>query len=126
MRTTERLIQLLDSINATAINNDGGDPGEFIAALCREAAQRLRDLTAPPRTPHEDELRVASAIGERAKADYNKLVSPPDEGLRDPVRAFDSTLSVFEVLQEAFFPRRDDDGMPVVEGHGDHGGDHGC
>jgi hypothetical protein len=41
-RTTERLIQLLETVNPTAVNNDTGKPGEFLAELCREAAERLR------------------------------------------------------------------------------------
>lgn len=47
MRSTERLIALLESVNATAINNDverGTGVGDHIAGLCREAAQRLREL----------------------------------------------------------------------------------
>jgi hypothetical protein len=39
---TERIIQLLESVNPTAVNNDDGKPGEFLAELCREAASRLR------------------------------------------------------------------------------------
>lgn len=42
MRSTERLICLLESVNADAVNNDGGKPGEFLAEVCREAARRLR------------------------------------------------------------------------------------
>lgn len=44
MRSTERLIQLLETVNAEAVNNDGGKPGEFLAGVCREAAVRLREL----------------------------------------------------------------------------------
>jgi hypothetical protein len=51
-RTTERLIQLLETVNPTAVNNDDGKPGEFLAKLCKklckESADRLRkqmDLT---------------------------------------------------------------------------------
>lgn len=40
-RTTERLIQLLENVNATAVNNDDGKPGELLAELCKEAADRL-------------------------------------------------------------------------------------
>lgn len=46
MRTTERLICLLESINAEAINNDGGKPGEFVAEVCRESAAMLRTYHA--------------------------------------------------------------------------------
>jgi len=46
-RTTERIIQLLETANATAVNNDDGEPGEFLAELCKEAADRLRELTTP-------------------------------------------------------------------------------
>jgi hypothetical protein len=53
-RTTERLIQLLETVNAPvetvnapAVNNDDGKPGEFLAELCKEAADRLRELSAP-------------------------------------------------------------------------------
>jgi hypothetical protein len=38
-RTTERLIQLLETVNPTAVNNDDGKPGEFFAKLCRESAE---------------------------------------------------------------------------------------
>jgi hypothetical protein len=41
-RTTERLIQLLETVNPIAVNSDDGKPGEFLAELCREAAERLR------------------------------------------------------------------------------------
>ena len=37
MRTTERLLQLLETVNATAVNNDDGKPGEFLAELCKKA-----------------------------------------------------------------------------------------
>jgi hypothetical protein len=47
MRTTERLIQLLETVNRTAVNSDDGKPGEFLTELCKEAANRLRDLTIP-------------------------------------------------------------------------------
>ena len=40
MRTTERIIELLETVNRTAVNNDHGKPGEFLAELCREAADR--------------------------------------------------------------------------------------
>lgn len=46
MRSTERLICLLESVNGTAINNDveaGRGVGDHIAELCREAAARLRE-----------------------------------------------------------------------------------
>src|SRR4029077_6114863 len=39
-RTTERLIQLLETVHPTAVNNDDGRPGEFLAELCRESAER--------------------------------------------------------------------------------------
>jgi hypothetical protein len=29
------------------VNNDDGKPGEFLSELCKEAADRLRDLTIP-------------------------------------------------------------------------------
>jgi|KBSMisStandDraft_5_1062788.scaffolds.fasta_scaffold75713_2 hypothetical protein len=35
MLATERLIQLLESVNSTAINNDIGKSGEFLAELSR-------------------------------------------------------------------------------------------
>jgi hypothetical protein len=34
-RTTERLIQVLETVNATALNNDEGKPGEFLVELSR-------------------------------------------------------------------------------------------
>lgn len=46
----------LVTVNATAIDNDDGRPGEFLAELCREAADRLRlqytmiNQVVPPRT----------------------------------------------------------------------------
>ncbi len=43
MRSTERLIQLLETVNPTAVNNDDGKPGEFLAELCNEVAGRLRE-----------------------------------------------------------------------------------
>ena len=46
-RRTERIIQLLETVNATAVNNDDGKPGEFLAEPCREAGGRLRELTTP-------------------------------------------------------------------------------
>jgi hypothetical protein len=57
MRTTERLIQFLETVNATAVNNDDGKPGEFLAELCRESSEplwkrwpaRIRlSISAPP------------------------------------------------------------------------------
>jgi hypothetical protein len=39
-RTTERLIQLLETVNPTAVNNDDAKPGEFLAKLCREPAEQ--------------------------------------------------------------------------------------
>lgn len=44
MRPTKRLIELLETVNATAVDNDHGKPGEFLAELCRESASRLREL----------------------------------------------------------------------------------
>lgn len=44
MRSTERLITLLASVNGTAIDNDGGTPGEHIETLCHEAAERMKAL----------------------------------------------------------------------------------
>ena len=41
-RTTSRLIQLLETVNPTAVNSDDSKPGEFLAELCRETAERLR------------------------------------------------------------------------------------
>jgi hypothetical protein len=41
-RSRERIIQILETVNATAIDNDGGKPGEFLADICREAAAELR------------------------------------------------------------------------------------
>ena len=46
-RTTERLIQLLETANATTVNNDDCKPGEFLAELCKEAADRLREPGTP-------------------------------------------------------------------------------
>jgi hypothetical protein len=40
----ERLIQILTSVNATAIDNDGGKPGKHLAEVCRQAAERIRAL----------------------------------------------------------------------------------
>jgi hypothetical protein len=34
-------------LNTTAVNNDDGKPGEFLAEPCREAGGRLRELTTP-------------------------------------------------------------------------------
>ena len=42
MRTVERLIDILLSVNPTAIDNDDGKPGEFLAEACHEAAEALR------------------------------------------------------------------------------------
>jgi len=39
-RTTERLIQLLETVNPIAVNNDDSKPGESLAELCRESAER--------------------------------------------------------------------------------------
>jgi hypothetical protein len=39
-RTTERLIQLLETVNPTAVNNDDDKPAAFLAELCRESAER--------------------------------------------------------------------------------------
>lgn len=47
MRSTGRLICLLESVNGTAIDNDierGYSVGGHIVEICREAAQRLREL----------------------------------------------------------------------------------
>lgn len=41
--TDERLIQILGSVNGTAIDNDDGKPGEYIASICHQAARRLRE-----------------------------------------------------------------------------------
>jgi transposase len=43
--TDERLIQILTTVNATAIDNDGGKPGKHLAEVCRQAASRLQQLT---------------------------------------------------------------------------------
>ena len=51
MRTAERLIELLETINATAVNNDDGKPGEFLAKLCgggRSPPRPHDPLTGPP------------------------------------------------------------------------------
>ena len=40
-RTTERIIQLLETANANAVNNDDGEPGEFLAELCNEFLAEL-------------------------------------------------------------------------------------
>jgi hypothetical protein len=39
-RTTKRLIQLLETVNQSAVNNDDSKPGEFLAELCGESAER--------------------------------------------------------------------------------------
>lgn len=36
--TQERLINILSTVNATAVDNDGGRPGPHLAAVCRQAA----------------------------------------------------------------------------------------
>jgi hypothetical protein len=41
------LTQLLGTVNATTVNNDDGKPGEFLAELCNEAADRPRQLAIP-------------------------------------------------------------------------------
>lgn len=45
MTTTDRLIQVLSSVNSEAIDADGGKPGEYLARHCREAADQLRSFT---------------------------------------------------------------------------------
>jgi hypothetical protein len=35
-RLTERIIELRETVNATAVSNDDGKPGEFLAELCKE------------------------------------------------------------------------------------------
>jgi len=107
-RTTERLIDLLETVNATAIDNDGGKPGEFLAALCREAAQRLRDLQKGQRFTTAQDRHVA------------ELAAHVEE-LGPPLRSFDDTFSATTVIMDKFFPRRNDDGMPII-----NEGDHGC
>jgi hypothetical protein len=45
-------MQLLESVDATAVNNDDGKPGEFLTEPCREAGR------SPPRA--DDPLTVLS------------------------------------------------------------------
>jgi hypothetical protein len=40
LRTTKRIMELLETVNPTAVNNDDGKPGEFLAELCKEDADR--------------------------------------------------------------------------------------
>jgi hypothetical protein len=49
---TKRTMQLLESVDATAVNNDDGKPGEFLTEPCREAGR------SPPRA--DDPLTVLS------------------------------------------------------------------
>lgn len=42
--STERLITILSSVNCTAIDNDRGRPGAYLADACHAAAKRLREL----------------------------------------------------------------------------------
>jgi hypothetical protein len=70
---TERLIQILQTVNPTAIDNDGGRPGEFLAEVCHQAACHLRSyqalvakegikikkITPPPRDPRQIDLLEA-------------------------------------------------------------------
>lgn len=51
MFSDERLIQVLASVNGTAIDNDSGRAGERLANVCHQAAERLKVLTAPPDDP---------------------------------------------------------------------------
>jgi len=44
-RTIERLIQLLETVNPIAVNNDDGKPGEFLAELCREVRRAASSST---------------------------------------------------------------------------------
>lgn len=72
MRTTERLIDLLRTVNATAIDNDGGKPGELLAEICHEAAQRLRELDAHNKVRMEQISEFLNAHG------YSHDHSEPD------------------------------------------------
>jgi len=92
MRMTERLAQILASVNATAIDNDDGKPGETLAAVCHEAADRLRYLD-----------RRINGLLEKLHPHTNTTATS------DP-RQFD--LEKF--IQEMGAPR-DFDGMPIVD-----------
>ena len=78
-------------LNTTAVNNDDGKPGEFLAEPCREAGGRLRELTTPlvegvlgrthllegtegstPRALRQKDDGISS------KADRSTLLSKPD------------------------------------------------
>jgi len=41
---TDRLITVLNSVNCTAIDNDEGRPGAYLAKVCHAAAERLKEL----------------------------------------------------------------------------------
>ena len=41
---TDRLITILASVNCTAIDNDRGRPGAYLADACHAAAKRLKEL----------------------------------------------------------------------------------
>ena len=77
--------------NATAIDNDGGKPGEVLAAVCHEAAIRLRILDARLRV----ELEETSA----------KKTSTT---IHDPRQ-----LDLERHIEELSSPR-DFDGMPII------------
>ena len=47
-RTTERLIQLLETVNATPINNEDGKPGEFLAELSRYPTRAVAPTFGKP------------------------------------------------------------------------------
>jgi hypothetical protein len=75
-RSTERLISLLNSVKAEAVDNDAGRPGKFLAELCQEAAARL----AP--------MRMASTDRTRRPAPPKGIASPwelPNLGTVAPV-----------------------------------------
>jgi hypothetical protein len=87
LRSTERLIGLLASVNATAIDNDSGKPGDFLAGLCHEAAERLRELDHLV----DQHRQAVEHIGDD--------VVPPG----------------YTIAADGFLcPRRDDDGMPAL------------
>jgi hypothetical protein len=53
--TIERLIELLETVNPTSVNNDG-KPGEFVAELCKEGGR------SPPRADYPTRLTMSPEV----------------------------------------------------------------
>jgi hypothetical protein len=69
-RRTERIIQLLETVNATAVNNDDGKPGEFLAEPCTGGGR------SPPRADDPLTVLVEGVLGLNAPTEGTEGSTP--------------------------------------------------